>query len=170
MEEKTCHSRLRPQSYRGKGIYPLTQISIHQAVSSRVNDNAAHLLRSPPRGLLDGCSWHRGQTIRALHAPCHCESDSSPWFPWLPITWIRQLEWAKVHLHFRLLIQSAQIMIGKLSRPSFNPHLQNVSLWFRLERLAQFYLMIFFTIYFGSQIVFFLCLSVVTSWILKTKT
>lgn len=64
----------------GQRIYPLTQISIHQAVSEGVNNKAAHLLSSPRSGPLGGCSWQWGQTIRSPRAPCQGESDSTPWF------------------------------------------------------------------------------------------
>lgn len=43
----TSHDRLRQQIYRGTRIYPLAQISIHQAVSEGVNNKAAHLLSGP---------------------------------------------------------------------------------------------------------------------------
>lgn len=76
----------RPQqaeatNLQGQRIYPLTQTSIHQAVSEGVNKKAAPILSSPRWGLLGGCSWQWGQTIRSLHPPCQGESDSTPWFP-----------------------------------------------------------------------------------------
>lgn len=73
--------------------------------------------RSPQRGLLDGCSWHWGQTIRALHAPCHCESDSTPWFPCHPITWVRQLEWAKCTFNLVLHSLCSNLWVRPLSPP-----------------------------------------------------
>lgn len=40
--------------------------------------------RAPPRLQWEvrwlGCSWHEGQTIRALQAPRHRRGDSAPWF------------------------------------------------------------------------------------------
>lgn len=64
----------------GQRIYPLTQISIHQAVSEGANNKAAHLLSSPWWGLLVACSGQWGQTTRSLRAPCHSECDSTPQF------------------------------------------------------------------------------------------
>lgn len=85
--------------------------------------------RSPQRGLLDGCSWHWGQTIRALHAPCHCESDSTPWFPCHPITWVRQLEWAKCTFNLVLHSLCSNLWVRPLSPLFFWKEKKLIQIW-----------------------------------------